>query len=363
MKTFLTYLIGLIGVVVYPQNPEVWIAFKKKDSQLIGFKDSKGQIKIEPKFMGFTIAKKFEDIIAVMEEKETGYKTYYLTKTGEKVGKDSLFIYDNRADCEHEGYIRFRDKKTDKVGLFNKDGNVVIPAVYDALSRAHDGLVWGLMGAQKKCLDEHNKHGCEHFSWEGGEEFLITTQNKIAVVGFKHAGKLDMYSMTVESEATTDTTKKSYKGLNGKYYTFLDVERNFNRWMKNKLLPHLRASKAAGFMHDSITSWNETIGWVTEPRKEFGSNHFKELKKSLFQVKKRGMDFFVTRNGLNPFIYDSPGFEKYFTNCGEARIEKYPVMTLVLNHSKDGARQDHFEFLKTDNGYRLIGMSLQNDME
>ncbi|PIB38523.1 hypothetical protein BFP75_16095 [Maribacter sp. 4G9] len=354
----------LLGILAYPQDEETWMAFKNENSQLIGFQDSKGQIKIEPRFMGLTSAIKFEDIIAVMEENERGYETYYLTKTGKKVGKDSLFIYDNSADCESEGFIRFRDKKTDKVGLFNKDGHIVVPAAYDWLSRAQNGFVWGLMGAEKKCLDSHTEMGCEHYSWEGGEEFLMTTENKITIVGFKHSRRLDMYSMAIEDEPTVATTKKSFKGLNGKYYTFLDFEKHFDDWMKNKLIPQLRVRRAPYFMCDSITSWSRSSGWVTEPRKEFGSKHFKKLKNRLLQITKKGTDYFITINGLNPFIYDLTSFEKYFTNCGEARIERYPVLTLVINDSPDGGKgQDHFDFLKTGNGYRLIGISLQNATE
>ena len=47
------------------------------------------------------------------------------------VGKDSVYIFDNTPDCENEGFIRFRDHKTDKAGMFNRNGNIVIPAEYN----------------------------------------------------------------------------------------------------------------------------------------------------------------------------------------------------------------------------------------
>ena len=54
---------------VFAQNNDIWTSFPNKDTTLIGFKDKNGVIKIEPKFTGFTTAQKFENIIAVTEEK------------------------------------------------------------------------------------------------------------------------------------------------------------------------------------------------------------------------------------------------------------------------------------------------------
>ena len=112
-----------------------WTSFWNTDSTLIGFKDKSGAIKIEPRFKGFTNARKFDNIMAVTDEK---WKSYYLTKSGKIIGRDSLHIFDNGADCESEGFIRFKDKKTDQVGMFNSNGDVVIPAEYNDLTRVRN---------------------------------------------------------------------------------------------------------------------------------------------------------------------------------------------------------------------------------
>jgi len=118
-QIILTCIFLLIGCSINCRNGSYWISFWNEDSELLGFKDHNGKIKIEPKFTGFTTAKKFDRIIAVMEENNGCIETYYLTKSGKKVGKDQIYIFDNGPDCESDGFIRFRDKETDKVGMFN----------------------------------------------------------------------------------------------------------------------------------------------------------------------------------------------------------------------------------------------------
>lgn len=130
----------------FAQNKDVWVAFWNKDSTLIGFQNKAGQIKIVPKFNSFTTACRFANIIGVAEEKGGRISNYYLTKKGKIVGKDSLYIFDNSADCENEGFIRFRDKLSHKVGLFNSNGNVSIPADYDNLMPVRNGMIAALKG-------------------------------------------------------------------------------------------------------------------------------------------------------------------------------------------------------------------------
>jgi len=123
MKHYLlTFLLTTLSMTLFGQHNDTWTSFWNKDTSLIGFKDKNGNIKIEPKFMRFTTANKFDDIIAVTEEVEVNEKweSYYITKAGRIVGRDSIHTCDNGADCESEGFIRFRDYKTDKAGMFNK---------------------------------------------------------------------------------------------------------------------------------------------------------------------------------------------------------------------------------------------------
>jgi hypothetical protein len=85
--SFLIYFFTLTSCTLLGQSKDTWISFWSKDTSLIGFKDKNGLVKIEPKFSGFTSASKFDDIIAVTEAKNETWNSYYLTKTGELLGK------------------------------------------------------------------------------------------------------------------------------------------------------------------------------------------------------------------------------------------------------------------------------------
>ena len=89
----LTYLLALLNFTMFGQTPEL---------------------------------RKFDEIIAVNDETNGKWESYYLTKAGKMFGNDSLEFYDNSPVCESEGFITFRDRKTDKAGMFNRNGDIVI---------------------------------------------------------------------------------------------------------------------------------------------------------------------------------------------------------------------------------------------
>lgn len=361
MNKIILIVLIFSNIITNAQENNSWISFWNNDTTLIGFKDKSGEIKIEPKFMGFTIAREFDKIIAVMEDNNGKYETYYLTKSGKKVGLDSLHIYDNGADCESEGFIRFRDKKTDKVGLFDKNGNIAIPADYNGLSRVRNGLVSALKNAKKKYWAKHKESGCNHYTWKGGQELLLSKDNEILVEDFEYEGRLDFYSMSVQNKPSSDSTKVSFKGVNGKYYIFTDIEKEFNQWLKTELIPNLNLNKLESLSMDSLTYWKKPNGWVTESKRDFLARNFKLIKERLQSTQMDKSDYFVSINGLNPFMYTGNNFDKYFNTCGESKQERYPVMDLIINNKTDSDfTQDHFDFLKTDEGYRLISMTIRN---
>lgn len=359
----LTYITFLIVFSVQAQNTETWTAFWDENSELMGFKNPNGQVEIEPKFMGFTVARKFDDIIAVMEESQGNYETYYLTKSGKKVGLDSLHIYDNGADCESEGFIRFRDKTNDKVGMFDRNGNVIIPAVYNELSRVQNGHVWALKEAIKKYWDEHKEDGCNHYTWENGKEMLINTKNEVVIENFEHEGSLNLFSLQIRTEQNSNPNpnRQSFKGKNGKFYSFTDFEKEFKNWINSELPDSFTLDKLINVSFDSITYWKEPNGWATELKTGFLKRNFELIKTRLQELKKPETDYFISTNGLNPFIFQGKYFSKYYNNCGEAMKEKYPVMDLIINNkTQSDLLQDHFSFLRTDDGYKLISVTIGN---
>jgi hypothetical protein len=227
-----------VGCSTYIQKDSPWTVFWNDDSTLIGFKDQNGRTRIEPKYSEFTVARKFDKIIAVMEESKSNseHETYYLTKTGKIVGRDHIYIYDNRPDCESEGFIRFRDKKTDNVGMYNGKGEIVIPAEYNDLTNVRNGLVGALKGAEKKYPDANKHSGCDHFTWVGGKEYLINAHNQIIIENFKNDLGLDFFSLKIVPEPTQDGNRQSFLGVDGRYYSFIDYKKEFQGWLKFAIL-------------------------------------------------------------------------------------------------------------------------------
>jgi hypothetical protein len=359
-EKIIAYFLLLIGQVTCAQNNEVWTSFWNEETDLMGFKNSKDEVMIEPKFMGFTIAKRFDNIIAVMEENNGVYDTYYLTKLGKKVGIDSLHIFDNGADCESEGYIRFKDKKTDKVGIFDKNGNIVIPAVYDALSRTHNGLMWALKGAEKKYWDKHKESGCNHYSWKGGQEVLIDTANNVLIKNFQYDKKLNFYTIEKTKRPHSDITRKSFLAVDGSYYSFVEFEKEFIQWVTKELLDSITPERLIAVSHDTIT-WESENSWKKTNKNKFITDNFTILKNGLLEILQSETDYFILNDGLNPFMYEGAKFDIYYNNCGESKDWIYPTMSIIINHKDNNDfTQNHYKFLKTDKGYKLISVVISD---
>lgn len=361
MKRFIILCIFLFtNCALFAQNKDTWISFQDKDSTYIGFKDKNGNVKIEPKFTGMTSANKFDDIIAVTEEFKESWKSYYLTKSGKIVGVDSLYTFDNSSDCENEGFIRFRDPKTDKMGMFNAPGKIVIPAIYNELTKARNGMIVVLKGA-KKIKDNHE--GCNHFSWAGGKEYLIDTNNKILIENFKYNDDLNFYSVHKSATPSKDPIRENFQGVDGQYYSFINFDKEFESWLKNNLLTDLSKDNLLKSSFDKISFWKEPDGWINESKSKFINQNYSFIKLKLQELNDNKMEYFVSSDGLNPFIFETSEYEMYFNNCNQSKEWLYPVKNIVIspkNNSDFG--QDHFQFLRTDNGYKLITISTQKEI-
>ena len=360
MKQFLfLYLFFFTKSTISAQSKDIWISFWDKDTTHIGFKDVNGAIKITPKFMGFTTARKFDKIIAVTEDTGESWKSYYLTKSGKIVGRDSLYIFDNGPDCENEGYIRFTDPKTDKTGMFNSEGKIAIPADYSALTKARNGMIIALKGATKEKL------GDEHFSWSGGKEYLIDTNNKILIENFGYNDALNFYSLQKSKSPDKDETRENFLGVDGQYYSFINYEKEFKLWLKNNLLSDLSKKNLIKLSFDKITYWKEPTGWTSEAKAAFIDRNYTYIKLKLEELKNPKTDYFVSNDGLNPFIFETDEYEVYFNNCNEPKEWIYPIKNIVINSkNKADFKQDHFEFLRTEDGYKLISVTTaKNDLK
>lgn len=361
---YIIVLFFTIHISLSAQQADTWYAFSDLgDGELIGFKDTDGEVRISPRFIGMMEGRKFDDILAAIEVTDSILLTYYLTKSGRIVGRDSLFSFDNMPDCENEGFIRFHDKQTDQMGVFNRNGDIVIPAGYNALTKVMNGLVAGLKNAEKKYWHGHghDEHaGCNHYSWEGGESVLLDTTNRILVEDFNYEGVIDYYSLQITDSPIKDSCRLNFKSVDGTYYSFVHIEKEFQRWLDEMVLTDISEEKLLTASYDSIT-WTPSGNWEAESKYDFIKRNFNILSDRLLLMKQSEFDYYIIPGGLNQFIYDSKEFERYYDNCGDPKDWQYPVISLILNHRNDNRlTQDHFDFLRTDKGYRLLSVSLRS---
>ncbi len=214
-------------------------------------------------------------------------------------------------------------------------------------------MVWALKNAEKEYVEEHNESGCNHYSWKGGQVLLISPTNQILIEDFKDDGNIDFFSLEINEKSSIGSNKVSFEGTNNKFYHFTDMEKDFKLWLETTLIPNLDKQKLIAFSMDSITFWKD--GWTSLPNTVFVEVYFESVHRILETIPNSKSDYFVFIDGLNPFMYTTNTYDQYFNTCGEAYREKYPVIQLIINH-KNGSDliQDHFDFLKTDKGYRLI---------
>ncbi len=357
MKHLITTFLLIFSVtIVYGQN-DTWTLFWNNDSTLFGYKNKAGIVKIKPKFTGLTTAVKFERILAATEKVNNGYKFYYLLKSGKIFGEDSLYVFDNATDCESEGFIRFKDKKTDKTGMFNSRGNIVIPAVYNDLTKVRNGMVIALQGASK-----NRKPGSEHFSWSGGEEMLIDTANHILVRNFKNDENINLFSLKVTKHPKSDSIRKDFKSTDGNYFSFIDFDKEFKAWLNHLLSGRLtkRNLEKASFGH--ITYYSNKNGWKSETSSSFINRNFNVVQSKLLELKNAGCNYTILTESLNKMIFESDEYNSFFNNCNESDPRKYPVKTIVISYRQNhNVIQDRLAFLRTNKGYRLIEVTLKSN--
>ncbi|REA59496.1 hypothetical protein DSL64_17755 [Dyadobacter luteus] len=339
------------------QEQSYWTAFMNANSSLIGYKDKNDHIRIPPRFETYSPARKFDDIIAVHEQVSGKISSYYLSKSGRVTARDSMYVFDNTLDCESEGFIRFRDQKTDRAGLLNKSGNIAIPAVYNDLSRVENGLIIALSGANKKQSPDG-----EHTMWEGGKYILIDTTNQLLIDNFEVEDPISLHTLQVSDKPGNDHKRKYFKGLNGKYYGFIDTDAEFKLWLKTTLLTERSESSFHKATFEEIKYWDESSGWISENGKTFIEQNFNILQKLLARLNAPDCQYDIFNESLNPFLFESELFSSYLNNCNEALENRYPVKNIVISHGKGvGVKQDHLAFLRTDSGYKLISVSLSTE--
>lgn len=350
----------LLILFIYPvfsfaQTDSIWYRFHEGD--YMGYKNSKGEIMIEPKFYGFTKAHKFDKIMGALEVTDTGeWLQYYLLKNGTKIFTDSMYIEDFSFACESEGYIKFRDPKTELVGLLNQYGKVVIPADYIDVSDVKNGLFSGYKGAQKKYWDTVPHAGCDHFSWVGGTIYLMDVKNTVLIDNFNTDYDLNYYSLKVSKSENKEIGRRNFIGTDGNYYSFLDNKILLDTFINTLLKKHSKKNIMA-ICYDSIAFADQNTNTFTI----YSKNEFITEKYQLLQDR---LDTF----NINKIKFESTlEYDTYYNNvrhisiditdnCGDINSSKYPLYKLTFPRIEinDSYFRETLSFIYLNNQYVLI---------
>ena len=360
----LTHLVILLAFCADVFGTEsIWTAFWDEGHDLKGFRDEQGVVQIKPKFMGFSTTTKFRHIMAVTENINDAFVSYYLLKDGRRIGVGDSYVSDMTFDCESEYKIRFREKESGKVGYFDGAGNVVIPPEYDDGTAFKNGLASVIKNARKACPDGTEltaENMCEHWYWKDGERFVIDQHNAIVLEGVNLSPELDLYSMRVSENESTSETTQSFKGSNGKFYIFTNFEKQFEHWFNAELLPGLDEEKLLINSFDRIMLWDKSKGWYEQDKQIYLNKSATLIVTLLKNTQRPESQSFVVMDGLIRGIYDTERYDQYFDDCENPLTGRYPVLQLITEHRSDeNYLQNAYDFLKTEDGFKLISLAIR----
>jgi hypothetical protein len=295
-----------------------------------------------------------QHIMAVFEE--TG-DSYYLLKNGKRVGADSVFMIDFQVDCESEGKILFHDKKTDRVGFFDKDGKIAIPANYNFAGSFYNGVTLAGINGVRSC------ENCEHRGWKQHEVVLINDKNEILVRNWNiYAETLNWYSMRVNDPSVDTATWISVKGEKGNVYSFLDFKKEFEQWVYSDFIKALNAGPVATgrLLFPEITYDASRGDWRQEPKDVFLKKYFADMQTSITKAKPDDVRIFDEE--LNPYIFEDKKYARFHDACGRHLRYRHPMFNFVINYMDSNKKldyQEHFTFIKMEDGYKLLSVQFK----
>lgn len=381
----------LLTQLSFGQVRDYWIRFYDTTTQLTGYKDLKGNIKIPLKFDNLTTADTFYNIIAVNEKIGDLYSPYYLLKNGRKVGKDSVFMFDFSYDCESEGKILFKDKKKDRVGFFDRNGVVVIPAIYNAATPFRNGYAIALKNARRKCWGENEDTlNCEHLNWSGGEIVLINEKNVILVDSVKSdLANINWYSCKINDTNIDTSIYISIRGNQGNIYSFIDYEKEFTKWYHEIFLSAinpLNKGMLKNLLFSEILCWTKKRGWTNLNSEKYLQELSGSITKQRFQAAEFKTVSIISQD-LNKYQFDKELYRNFYNSCGIHNRDIFPLFDVMLTYYKKRINkfkippaghklekweisafdkkyefdyQEHFEFIRTNDGYKFLSESLKN---
>ena len=108
-------------------------------------------------------------------------------------------------------------------------------------------------------------------------------------------------------------------------------------------------------------AWQDVSYTAVTEKKEFIGRHFELIKDRILEITKNDCKYQIMQDRYINLDLASD-FEIYYDNCGALKYQQYPLFDIIISYYKDGnfMYQNHFDFLKTDNGFKLIGLTIRD---
>ncbi|MCC9042612.1 hypothetical protein LNQ81_07910 [Myroides sp. M-43] len=307
-------------------------------------------------------------IRSFVEDTDDGFDIYYLIRqdNGEDLRIDNVYYYDVAApDYASENFIRFSDQKSELIGLYNDRGMVVIPPIYSAMTRVHNGMLYALEGGVK---DNIGANGDRHDVLLGGTTFLLNTKGDILIEDMIIPNNnLDMYSLTITDEPILDSYYMAFKGINGKCYNFVDLVKYFELFVKEEFLPSTLNDNWKDYLSDNvkvnIEVKNENVGdYIVYDKHEMLTTQ-KDLVTKAFELANSNDstgyklvydvdDWIVT---VDTELMEDKDKNSYLNKEGVWKGKEFPVFQLNIKEVEGTqTRSNHYDFYRNRNG----GMTL-----
>lgn len=354
---------------------DIWVSFEDKTKQLYGFKDLQGNITVSPKYW-LCETDTFRTIAFVGIEHE-GWVC--IDKKLNKLFKP--FIYDNGIDFFQNGLIRIEENK--KVGFADMNGKIVIQPTYDFVLPFDKNFTAFYSGGKYECMEKEITN-CEHFHWTGGLWGFINRNNDTLIQPtLTHEQLFDLNIASLTDKNPNSTSYTSIKGKSKTYY-IENVQKSFDAFFKDFLeqvennnfsyfnsicYPNIKCTYCllnTKQEYDSLVKaklyYPDNFFTETRSKEVFPTSKFVKEDYSLVfskQSLKNLRDTVITETLIDfsnyqylfPFRNDTL-FLKYLNPD-----QSYYKIDVIVSHYEDKqiSYQEHYNFLKTDEGIKFIG--------
>jgi len=364
------------------QSNDFLLRFKDSTTKSFGYKDIKGKVIIPPSFERYTSADTFYNIIEAHQKFGFTEETYFLFRNGMKIKKSSGIDFDFNYDCESEGKIIFRDIKNDRVGYLGKDGTIAIPAEFNMAHPFFNNLAIVYRNAKKQCdTFGEDTATCENYSWVDGETILINPKNEVLIFNIKmNTNNINWYSATINNPEIDTSIFVSFKGTDSSIYSFIDYEKEFKKWFESKFLQLLNQENDSilkNYFSPIMKYWLiKTSKWANISKKDFLNQYSQNILKHVF-INDYVKHISISAQPLNQLVFKEKEFRKFFNSCGTHNKEHYPFFEVVISTYKKRKKnltsklfsdfdktyaldyQENFDFIRTDNDYKLIAVTIK----